>query len=143
MNVEVLSPAFMAALAGQIGALSAFLGGFAATFLVMLLMANIESRPARWAAVASALAAVSFIVAAVATTTLVAGAHPEAPISTARDAAAGVSRLLMSLCFALGNYALLTAIGCSGWLRSRKLGVATTTLAVLGGLGVTAIIGGL
>lgn len=140
--MDALSPAFLATLGGQVGSLSAFLGGFAATFLVMLLTSDTPSKAARFAVVASALAAVAFIVSAVATTTLVAGAHPDAPAAIAQDAAEGVSRLLVSLCFALGNYALLTAIGCSGWLRSKKLGIATTGLALLGGLGITAIMGG-
>jgi hypothetical protein len=143
LTVDVPSPAFLAALGEQVGSLSAFLGGFAATFLVMLLTSETTLKSARFAVVASALAAVAFIVSAVAATTLVAGAHPDAPASTAQAAATGVSRPLVFLCFAVGNYALLAAIGCSGWLRSRKLGIGTTALAVLGGLGITAILGGL
>ena len=67
---DALSPAYLAAWATQIGALSAFMGGFASTILVMLLTHDSRRRAVQWAAGLSALSAVAFIVAAVATTTL-------------------------------------------------------------------------
>lgn len=137
-----LTPAFLGVLATQIGSLSAFLGGFSATVLVTLLMAQGQNRATQWAVVLTALSAVAFIVAAVAATTLVAGSHPDAPASVARSAAHGPARMMAALCFALGAYALLAAVGCAGWLRSRRLGLATTGLAALGGLAMTLVFGG-
>lgn len=137
-----LSPAFLSALAGQIGNLSAFLGGFSATVLVTLLVTDNRSQAASWAVVLTAISAVAFVVAAVAATTLVAGAHPDAPASLARAAAHGLARPLISLCFAIGAYALLAAVGCVGWLRSRRLGLTTSGLAALGGLAITLVFAG-
>ena len=141
--MQALSPAFLGVWATQIGSLSAFMGGFAATVLVMLLMADQTGRAVRIASALSALAAVAFVVAAVATTTLVAGSHPDAPASVARAAAHGPARAIASLCFALGAYALLAAIGCGGWLRGRRMGWTTTFISLIGGLGMTAILAGL
>lgn len=139
----VLSSAFLGAWAGQIGGLSAFLGGFSATVLVTLLVANNRNRATQSAVVLTALSAVAFVVAAVATTTLVAGSHPDAPVSVARAAAQGPARIMAATCFAIGTYALLAAVGCAGWLQSQRLGLITTGLAILGGLALTAIFAGL
>lgn len=141
--METLAPGFLGVWASQIGSLSAFMGGFAATMLVMLMTAEHTGRAVRIAAGLSALAAVAFVAAAVATTTLVAGAHPEAPAAVARAAMHGPARAIASLCFALGVYALLGAIGCGGWVRGRKMGSTTTAVAIIGGLVVTAIVIGL
>ena len=132
-----LSTAYLATWAAQIGALSAFMGGFAATMLVMLLTHDSRRRAVRWAAGSAALSAVAFIVAAVATTTLVAGSHPEAPASVARQAAEGPARLMAVLFFSLGVYGLIAAIGCAGWVRSARMGWATTVMAGLGAVAIT------
>jgi hypothetical protein len=50
---------------------------------------------------------------------------------------------MAAVCFALGAYALLAAVGCAGWLRSRPLGFITTGLAILGGFAMTVIFAGL
>jgi hypothetical protein len=134
---DALSPAYLAAWATQIGALSAFMGGFASTILVMLLTHDSRRRAVQWAAGLSALSAVAFIVAAVATTTLVAGSHPDAPASVARQAAQGPARLMAVLFFSLGAYGLIAAIGCAGWVRSKRMGWATTIVAGLGAVAVT------
>lgn len=71
--MEHLDPACLNALATQIGSMSAFLGGFAATALTALLAAKRErERPAGWAMGLSAVAAVAFIPPVLAATFLVA-----------------------------------------------------------------------
>lgn len=137
MQVEVLSPAFLGVWATQIGSLSAFMGGFAATMLVMLLTHDGRGRAVQLASGLSGLAAVAFVVAAVSTTTLVAGVHPEAPGAVARAAMTGPARALAAGFFALGAYGLIAAIGCAGWVRSRPMGWTTSVLAGLGALAMT------
>lgn len=138
--MAALSPAFLQVWGAQIGGLSAFLGGFAATMLVMLLTTDSSSRAASWASVLAALAATAFVVAAISTTTLVAGSHPDAPASVARAAAHGPARIFAAICFGLGGYALTAAIGCAGWIKSRRLGQTTTAFAVIGGLLISVIV---
>lgn len=139
---DALSAGFLAVWAAQIGSLSAFMGGFAATMLVMLLTHDSRRRAVQWASGLSALSALAFVMAAVATTTLVAGSHPEAPAAVARAAAHGPARGMAALTFALGAYGLISAIGCVGWVRSTRMGWATTSLAALAAVSVTVIFAG-
>lgn len=123
-----LAPDYLATLAAQVGSVSAFLGGFAATFLALFLTLGARSRPASIASVASAAASVCFVLAVVAATMLTVALHPHAPPGTIERA--GIGRTVMGLGFMAGIAALLVAIGASGWVRSRRLGWTTATLAV-------------
>ncbi|WP_213982060.1 hypothetical protein [Sphingomonas sp. dw_22] len=125
-----LAPDFLVTLATQIGGVSAFLGGFAATFLAMFLTLGHESRAATIAITASAIASVAFIVAVVATTALIALLHPHAPAGSA--ASTGSSQMLMGLSFLTGMLALLVSLGASGWTRSRATGWTTSAVAAIG-----------
>lgn len=130
--MEHLDPAYLNARATQIGSMSAFLGGFAATALTALLAAKRErERPAGWAMGLSAVAAVALILAVLAATFLVAVFHPQAPRSVARAVPDG-ARTVMALSFLVGMLTLMAAVGVSGWVHSRRLGAATTTSAALG-----------
>lgn len=135
--METLSPAYITALGTQIGFLSAFLGGFAATFVATILQVEKPGRVAGWAMGLAAVSATAFVVAAVTSTALVAGSHPDAPAMVALSDGLVRARIVSSLCFTLGAYLLLGAIGCSGWLRSRALGWTTSVASVLAGLLVT------
>lgn len=134
-----LSPAYLSTIASQVGGLSAFLGGFAATFLGTLLALTREGRLATSAIATSAISSVAFIVAVVGSTTLVAAMHPEAPVG---PASIGGAQATMTLAFVLGLYALLVALGISGWLRSRPTGWITSIAAGLGFILVTSLLVG-
>ena len=126
-----LSPAYVAALAAQFGSLSAFLGGFAATFLATLLAFGRGSRALTVAMVLAAVSAVAFIVSVVASSMLVALLHPDAPRALGAGSA-DWPRALMTLTFGLGIFALLLSVAASGWLHSRRMGWATSTIAGIG-----------
>ena len=125
-----LAADYLSTIATQIGSVSAFLGGFAATFLAMFLTLGHKSRASTIAIIASTIAAVAFVVAVIATTALVAALHPHAPHGSA--ALAGRAQLLMSLSFLAGMLALLVSLGASGWTRSRALGWTTSAIAAIG-----------
>src|SRR6188768_2941047 len=61
-RMQQLAPAYLTTLATQIGALSAFLGGFAATYLATFLTFGQRSRPASVAIGGAVTSAVGFIV---------------------------------------------------------------------------------
>lgn len=134
--MQAVSNAYLAAAAGQMGAISAFLGGFAATFLATLLIARHPSRAATVTIALAAAAAVAFIVCVMAATTLVSGVHPEAPQTFNSPAYLRTVQALMTLSFLGGVLTLVGAVGAGGWLRSRRMGWATTALAALGLLAV-------
>lgn len=131
--VEQLSPAYIAALASQLAALSAFLGGFAATFLATLLTFGQQGRLMTTTIGCAVVSSVSFIVTVVAATMLTAIYNPAAPDFMA-STAASLPRTIMSLGFTIGSLSLLASLGCSGWTRSRAVGWITTVAALAGAL---------
>ena len=131
-SMNALSPAYLSAIASQLGALSAFLGGFAATFLGTMLALGVRGKTASVAIGFAVCSSVAFIVAVVASTSLVAAMHPQAPASV-QAAASGGARAIMTLSFILGLYTLLSSLALSGWSRSRGTGLTTS---IAGGLGI-------
>lgn len=125
-------------MAAQLSSLSAFLGGFSATFLATLLALSHKSRVLTLAVGASCASAVAFVVAVVASSMLNAMLHPAAPKILALNSAQR-PQAIMTLAFGLGIFALLFAIGCSGWLRSRSTGWATTIISLLGAVLVASL----
>ena len=130
---------YLTALASQLGSISAFLGGFAATFLATLLVLPHKGRAATGALALASLASVAFILAVVASTVLTADLHPHAPVKVAERVTTRALRVML-LSFALGTYALLGAVATSGWCRSRLTGWITTAIGALGAAAVTALI---
>ena len=130
-GMEALSPAYLSAMATQLGSLSAFLGGFAATFLATLLTLGHQGRLMTTTIGFAVLSAVAFIVVVVASTALIAVLHPEAPGSAA-GASTTAARAIMSAGFAIGTLALLASLGCSGWTRSPRIGWITAVASALG-----------
>jgi hypothetical protein len=139
VSVEPLSPAYVSALAAQLAALSAFLGGFAATFLATLLTLGHQSRLMTTTIGLAVTSAVSFIVTVVAATMLNAIYHPDAPSFIAGQSASQ-PQTIMTLGFAIGSFSLLASLGCSGWSRSRGIGLITTTAALIGSILVVSLI---
>jgi hypothetical protein len=127
-----VSAAYVASAATQLGSISAFLGGFAATFLAALLIVRHRSRAAGATIGLSATASVGFIVCVVGSTALSAGLHPDAPSGPGTRDYLGDVQVVMTLGFMLGVVALLSALGVSGWLRSRPMGGTTTLLSAAG-----------
>lgn len=123
-----LEPDYLTAIASQLGAVSAFFGGFAATILALFLTVGGKSRGSLVASHASAVAAVSFIIAVMASTALIAIAHPDAPPATAARSTVAI-RPLLAISFAIGMAALLAAIAASGWSHSRAMGWTTSIIA--------------
>lgn len=123
-----LKPDYLTAIATQLGSVSAFFGGFAATMLALFLTVAGRSRGSLVAAHASAVAAVSFIIAVMASTALIAIAHPDAPPATAVRSTAAI-RPLLAISFSIGIIALLAAIAASGWSHSRGMGWTTTIIS--------------
>lgn len=123
-----LKPEYLTAIATQLGSVSAFFGGFAATVLVLFLTVGGRSRGSLVAAHASAVSAVSFIIAVMASSALIAIAHPDAPPATAARSVAAI-RPLLAISFSIGMVALLAAIAASGWSHSRAMGWTTSIIS--------------
>jgi len=135
--VQALPLDYLAEIARQIAFLSAFLGGFAATFLATLLAANSPKRVAGWTIGCVAFSASWFVIAVIASVMLAVVLHPNAPSNVAASSSVTHARVTSALAFTFGIYALLIGMGMSGWIRSRRTGIATLLAAILGGIVVT------
>ena len=126
MAVQPVNAEFVAETGRQIASLSAFLGGFAATFLGILLQSPNSRRHVGWAAGAAAVASASFILAVISGTTLALVSHPGAPANMAKPTFLPEVRTLILFTFASGIYSILLSLGLSGWIRSRQLGIVAS-----------------
>ena len=125
---------FIAETGRQIASLSAFLGGFAATFLGILLQSPNSRRHVGWAAGAAAVASASFILAVISGTALALIFHPGAPPNMAKPTFLPQVRMLIFVTFGSGIYSILLGLGLSGWIRSRQLGIVTSAAALISAL---------
>lgn len=133
------APAYVSSLASQLAALSAFLGGFAATFLGTLLTLGHQSKVMTATIGFIVTSSVSFIVTIVAAMTVTMINHPAAPASVA-TLSNKLPATVMSLGFFVGLMSLLASLGCSGWKRSRSVGWITTVAASVGSALIVAVI---
>lgn len=112
--------------------LSAFFGGFSATFLAAILAIDPTSskKIANWIIVASALAACCFVMCATSSIASVNGI--KTAIANDQNAFNSITavRLTSVLSMLVGVFALLTSIGLSGWLRSKHVGITTSVIAL-------------
>jgi len=130
--MQTLPPEYLSELARQFSFLSAFLGGFAATFFVTLLVADSPKRCADWSLRCAATATSSFVVSAVSFVMLLMVLNPEVPANVRSASSIDHARVVGFLGFMLGVYALLASVGISGWIRSRRLGLVTSISAGVG-----------
>ena len=124
---------FIGEIARQLAAVSAFLGGFAATFLGILLQSQSSRRHVGWAAGAAAVASAAFMIAVIAGTLVSLVVNPAAPQGFAAPQFLPWARQILISSFGLGIYANLLSLGLSGWIRSRSLGIVTSSAALVSG----------
>lgn len=140
MAMQPMNAEFLAEMGRQIAFLSAFLGGFAATFLGVLLQSPSSRRHVGWAAGAAAVASASFLIAVISGTLFAVVLHPGAPLGIANPTFLPQVRTLMLITFALGIYSILLSLGLSGWIRSRQLGIVTSVAALISALIVSLLV---
>ncbi|MDT0594960.1 SMP-30/gluconolactonase/LRE family protein [Glaciecola petra] len=125
-----MNPKFIVAVAEQLSFVSAFLGGVSATILVTIVVFTASKKSVSWIVASSALAACSLLVAVIASWRLIILLHPEMP----RLTDTGLVETLwkgMLLGYGIGFFSLLVSIGLTGWLRSKRAGMITSTIAVI------------
>ena len=114
----------------QLVLLSAFLGGFSATFLAAILALKSSERVTNWIVCLSAISACSFIVAAIISISIVNGLQPDS-LEQYKIEEFQKDRLASALALLIGIFSLLSSIGLSGWIRSKQVGLTTSAAAVV------------
>lgn len=125
-----LNPKYILAVAEQLSFVSAFLGGLSATILVTIVVFTSQKRSVSWIVSSSAVAACSLLIAVVAAWRLTILLHPELPISY-NPAVIKILWAGMLIGYGLGFLSLLVSIGLSGWLRSKRDGKITSSIAIV------------
>jgi hypothetical protein len=125
-----LNTKYVVAVAEQLSFVSAFLGGVSATILITIVVFTSQKKSVSWIVGSSALAACSLLIAVIASWRLIILLHPEIPGSVDKQL---INVLWMGMLFGygLGFLSLLSSIGLSGWLRSKKTGIITSSIAVV------------
>lgn len=121
----------------QMAFITAILGGFAITFLSVLLTAPATHRLVNWIVGATTAAATCFVLSALGST------FSAVIASNSGDSLPSDVEALhepLSLLFLAGTVLLFAVLGMSGWIRSRSLGISTTVIAALGLIGGAFII---
>ena len=119
----------------QFAFVSSVLAGFAFTFYATLLTLERGNRAATWSAFLTVSASICFLVVTLGTTFSAARvARLTSDASVPPEIAAQLAPV--SVLFLLGIILLLGSFGLGGWIRSRQLGIATTSAAALGAVGV-------
>ncbi len=124
------SPSFIVAVAEQLSFVSAFLGGISAAMLITVVVFTSEKKSISWIVSSAALAACSLLIAVVASWRIIIVLHPESPIE-AGDRVVNILYPIMLLGYGVGFLSLLVSIGLSGWLRSKKAGMLTSSIALV------------
>jgi hypothetical protein len=118
----------------QFAFVSSVLAGFAFAFYGTLLVAVPEHRAGKWAAFFAVAASVAFLPVTLGMTFGAVRAANQPVEFGLSKLAADPQIALLSILFLCGVAFLLTSFGVSGWIRSRGLGIATTSLSLIGAL---------
>lgn len=122
---------YLANLSKQIIFISTFLGGVSATILGTFIIAKDSRRLFKVLIAGISLSAVSFIVSIFSWTNIVILTSPGYPLEVSH-ADTVFSRNIGGITFVVGILALLSIVALSGWLHSKRLGIITTALGLIG-----------
>lgn len=127
---QELKASYVIAVAEQISFVSAFLGGVSATILFSVIIFSSDKRVVSFVIAASTLSACSLLVSVISGWRLTIGLHPDLPFTPDPDK---ISMLWNSLIagYGLGVNSLIVSIGLSGWIRSRRMGIVTASIAAI------------
>lgn len=122
----------MAELFRQLAFISALIGGFSLAFLVQLLTAHLGRRVAGWTIGFSMAATAGLIVCTLGWTLSAVVVTDPAPQAEAMRLSGALTHLNMRLTdgFVVSLLLFLVSLGLCGWVRSRVMGVVSSTIAL-------------
>lgn len=123
-----INPSYIVAVAEQLSFVCAFLAGVSITILVTIVVFTSQKKSVSWIVASAAIAACSLLIAVIASWRLIIITHPELPMAV-EPSVIKVLWSSMLLGYGAGFLNLLISIGLSGWLRSKKTGIITSSIA--------------
>ncbi|MBK8247336.1 MAG: hypothetical protein IPK85_08075 [Gemmatimonadetes bacterium] len=111
---------------------SAVFGGFSLAFLGVMLSGGVSGRASDWTIRTATLSATIFTVTGLGWSLAASAAAVSPDSGPAMVTTFKPSHRLLSQLFILGVALFIATIGFSGWVRSRSLGLFSTTAAVVG-----------
>jgi len=127
---QELKASYVVAVAEQLSFVSAFLGGVSATILFSVIIFSSDKRLVSLLIGTSALSACSLLVAVISSWRLTIGLHPDLPFTPDPKKIDMLWNFLIAG-YGLGVNSLIVSIGLAGWIRSRQIGLVTSTIAAL------------
>ena len=125
-----LKSSYVLAVAEHLSFVSAFLGGVSATILFSLIIFSSPKRLVSLVIAASALAACSLLVSVISAWRLSIGLHPDLPF-VADPGKLNILWHTMISGYSIGLLSLISSIGLSGWIRSKRVGIITSIIAII------------
>lgn len=127
-----LDPMYLKALSEQTLIISVFLGGFSAAILGNFIVSNNNKRIMKVLILGLVIASSSFLLNIIADFGTIMVLTPGYPYGTK------IKNEILNDCYSIagptiliGIISLISVIGLTGWLKSKKLGIATTIVGVL------------
>ncbi|MEL6558998.1 MAG: hypothetical protein AAFQ94_12490 [Bacteroidota bacterium] len=131
MSMMEMPIEYLNKLASQFIFISAFFGGFSASILGTLIISKSERKIVKYLILGSSLSSIAFIVSVFAMTKLVMVSTPGYPFDIEQISIL-YPRIVGIIAFMVGILSLIFVISLSGWMHSKRLGIATTSIGVVG-----------
>ena len=126
-----LSTTYLRELAIQTVFVSAFLGGFSASILGTLILSKNEHKLLKYVIVGTSLSAIAFVLCVFASTQIIMITTPDYPFEVDKSEF-DLPRVVIALAFYIGILALMFVLSISGWIYSKRVGIATSVLGIIG-----------
>jgi hypothetical protein len=125
-----LKASYVLAVVEQISFVSAFLGGVSATILFSVVIFTSSKQSVALLVGTSTLSACSLLVSVISGWRLAIGLHPDLPFTPDPTKISLLWKTLIAG-YSLGVVSLLISIGLSGWIRSRRSGLITSSMSAI------------
>jgi hypothetical protein len=120
----------MLAVADQLALVSTFLGGVSATILITVVIFSSTKKSTSVLVAFSSAAACCLLLAVISAWRLTIALHPDIPVMVT-DGKIMVLWRLMIIAYIIGFVSLISALGASGWIKSKPMGLFTTATAAV------------
>lgn len=138
-------PELFAELFRQLAFISALIGGFAFTFVGVLLVSEHRSRVVSWTSALSMAVSAGLVICALgwsvgASVMLMGAAAPAGADAAELSAALSLMHRRLSLVFIVSILFFFAAMGLSGWVRSRRMGFVSSAIAAVAAAGAAFVL---